>query len=91
MTFSRVSDVRYDCSSRVMGSNPVCLNLGGCMIKLKSNEFWGARSGTIHPFLGLVFKGSRASTTRHENKGGVGKKRVKKYANRKLTRRQGWN
>lgn len=57
-------------------------------IKLKTNEFWGKQSGTIHPIRGLIFKGKRAGSNKRDNQGKTGRKanRQKRYANKKLNR-----
>lgn len=59
------------------------------MIELKSNQFWGNRSGFIHPEYGPIFKCRRATTTRKDNSGPAGWKarKVKSYKNLKLRRK----
>lgn len=64
------------------------------MIQLPApNKFWGLRSGTEHPVLGLIFKGRRAAMQRRDNDK-PNKKRVlrrkKHYANPKVRRRYGY-
>lgn len=54
---------------------------------MKCNEFWGKRSGTIHPKMGFVFKGSRGSTTCSENRGPTGwkaRRAPRNYRNRRI-------
>lgn len=60
------------------------------MKNLLSNEYWGRRSGYIHPIHGNIFPGTRGSLNKKENKGPSGYKlrRVGKvYSNLKLKRK----
>ena len=63
------------------------------MLELPTNGFWGNRSGTDHPSLGLIFKGRRASFSRTDNSAPNKKivlRRKKNYRNLKVRRRQGY-
>jgi hypothetical protein len=35
-------------------------------VRLKHNEYWGKRSGTVHPQLGNIFPGKRKSSSKRE-------------------------
>lgn len=68
-------------------------------IRLRTNVFWGKRSGAVTKTGEHVIKGKRAASTKRENKGPSGralrgqKQRIaKRYQNLKLRRQsaQGW-
>lgn len=52
------------------------------MIKMKSNEYWGRRSGYVHKDGTLALTGKRASINRVNHSGGVGKRRKRFYVGR---------
>lgn len=59
------------------------------MSDFRTNEFWGSRSGMIHPTMGRIFRGKRASTAKKSNSGGVGRKarKSRNYRNLKLAKK----
>ena len=59
-------------------------------MNIKSNEYWGKRSGTTHPKMGRIFAGRRGAMSTDGNKGPTGwkaKRAPRNYANRKLKRK----
>lgn len=61
-------------------------------VPLKSNEFWGKRSGFIDSTKGPIFKGKRAGSAKKSNSGPTGRKARRSgrnYRNLKLARRGG--
>jgi hypothetical protein len=59
-------------------------------IELKSNEFWGNRSGMIHPTRGPIFKLRRATVKTSGNAGPTGwklKKAPRRYSNARLRKK----
>lgn len=58
-------------------------------VTLRSNEFWGERSGIIHPTRGPIFPGRKGSTLAHQEHQGPHGKQLRFYPARAMRRKLG--